>query len=89
MTSKCGFGPLLLRDSNASLIGLGISRSYLGGAGWTGMRAERQAILENRQSLEAARFVGRRAAKTALLLRSGTEALGDWVDVDTSWQSMN
>lgn len=61
---------------------------YIGGAGWTGMRPGRDAILQDEHSMEAARLVGRRVAKTAALLQTGEKALKDRQEVDTSWASM-
>ena len=61
---------------------------YIGGAGWTGMRPGRDAILRDTHGMEAARLVGRRVAKTAALLQAGKTALKDRPQIDTSWTSM-
>jgi len=61
---------------------------YIGGAGWTGMRPGRDAILQDKHGMEAARLVGRRVAKTAAFLQAGKAALKDRPQIDTSWTSM-
>jgi len=60
---------------------------YIGGAAWTHMDAGLQAVKKDRLGLAAARLVGRRVAKTALLLAAGGEALAEARKVDTSWRS--
>lgn len=44
---------------------------YIGGAGWTNENDSKTAILNDDLSLESARLVGRKVAKTALLLKRG------------------
>lgn len=61
---------------------------YIGGAGWTGMRNGRDEILHDTHGLEAARLVGRRVAKTGVLLKIGRATLGNMAKIDTSWASM-
>lgn len=60
---------------------------YIGGAAWTHMNAEPQAVKHDRLGLAAARLVGRKVAKTALLLQVGGEALDAVKTADTSWRS--
>jgi len=44
---------------------------YIGGAGWTNENDSKTAILNDNLSLESARLVGMKVAKTALLLKRG------------------
>ena len=60
---------------------------YTGGAAWTHMDAEKQAVKRDQLGLAAARLVGRRVAKTALLFQAGGEVLDVVRAVDTSWRS--
>ena len=61
---------------------------YIGGAAWTGLHPERDAVKQDKQGLESARLVGRRIARTAGLLKSGKQALGARAEIDVSWRSM-
>ena len=61
---------------------------YIGGAAWTGLRPERDAVKRDKQGLESARLMGRRVTRTAVLLKLGKQALGAKAVMDVSWRSM-
>lgn len=50
---------------------------YIGGAGWTHESTQRNGIENDQIGLDSAHLVGKKVAKTAILLKRGSEEIGD------------
>ena len=61
---------------------------YVGAAGWTHLREDREAMSADPQGIAAAKLVGRRVARLAAILKEGKAALGERAALDVTWRSL-